>query len=336
MAYGAKKTTFGNRRSSIKSRQSAARAKTVAKSRGRLANKAVKRAYFRRRVTKKSNYVAISTLARQVKQLQFSRNGFKQWHHVHMDMLSSYPAGTPADVQVRTMRPLQARPYAFMVNNFTSNSPIYYGAVNPAVSTAPSFGVAGEYKVLLTNGPFDDNYNWNIKQGQDTVLNTHYLPVKSTMRFELQCLSQGPTQAPITVRFTMLKLKNNGVASITANLPTTLGAYRNMVDFEPTTRNHFNTSHYHTILADKWVKFGQTDVVKNNNRKFITMTYMNYSTKPLNPDISGSPAGQKIYSTIPTKDQVWMVISTDCVDSTRFQIRSEKWNTWRDAAGIGN
>ena len=336
MAYGAKATTFGNRRSAVKGRQAAARAKTVAKARGRLANAPVKRAYYRRGVTKKSNYVAISTLARQVKQLQYDRNGFKQWHHQHMDLLASYPVGTPADVQVRTMRPLQARPYAFMVNDFTVSSPIYYGTVNPAVATAPSFGTAGQFKVLSTNGPFDDNYNWNVKQSQEHVLTTHYLPVKSTMRFELQCLSQGPTETPITVRFTMIKLKNNGVASVTANLPTTLGAYRNLVDFEPTTRNHFNTSHYHTILADKWVKFGQTDVTKNNTRKFVTMSYYNRSTKPLNPDISDHPAGQKIYSVIPTKDQVWMVISSDCVDSTRFQVRTERWNTWRDAAGIGN
>ena len=85
MTYGVKKTSFGNRRNATKSRQSAARAKTVATARGRLANKAVKRAYYRRPVTKRSNCTAISTLARQVKQLQYDRNGYKQWHHVHMD-----------------------------------------------------------------------------------------------------------------------------------------------------------------------------------------------------------------------------------------------------------
>ena len=66
------------------------------------------------------------------------------------------------------------------------------------------------------------------------------------------------------------------------------------------------------------------------------MKYMNYSTRPLNPDITSDPTGQKPYTVIPTKDQVWMVISSDCTDSSRFQVRSEKWNTWRDAAGIGN
>lgn len=302
----------------------------------RMNNRPVKKAYFRKGVSKSSNYTAITTLARQVKQLQFARNGFKQWQHVHMDQLASYPAEAPADVRVRTMRPLQDRPYAFMVNDFTPLSPVYYGTAAQGLPNVPSFGTAGQYKVLTTNGPFSNNYNWNIKQSQEVALSTHYLPVKATMRFELQCLSMGPTETPITVRFTMLKLRNNGVASISANLPSTLGAYRNLVDFEPTTRNHFNTAHYHTILSDKWVTFKQTDIAKNNLRRVLTMRYNNYSTNPLNPDISTDPISQKPYTTIPTKDQVWMVISTDCTDSSRFQIRSEKWNTWRDAAGIGN
>lgn len=317
-----------------KSRARKTIASAIAKKRMR--NAPVKKAYYRKGVSKNTNYSAITTLAKQVKQLQFQRNGFKQWQHVHMQQLPVYPAGVPEDVKVRTMRPLQDRPYAFMVNDFTPLSPIFYGTPAPGAPSVPTYGQAGEYIVLTNNGPYEQNYNWNVKQSQETALNTHYLPVKSTMRFDLQCLSMSPTQAPITVRFTMLKLKNNGGASIIASLPSTLGAYRNLVDFEPTTRNHFNTSFYHQILSDKWITFNQTDVAKNNLRKAITMVYNNYSTKPLNPDLSIDPTGQKPFTTIPKKDQVWMVISTDCTDSTRFQIRSEKWNTWRDAAGIGN
>lgn len=302
----------------------------------RMTNKPVKFNYFRRSVNKASNYSAITTLAKQVKELQFARNGFKQWQHVHQQQLPIYPAGVPEDVKVRTMRPLQERPYAFMVNDFTPLSPIFYGTAAPGAPSIPTYGQAGEFIVLTNNGPYEQNYNWNVKQSQETALNTHYLPIKSTMRFELQCLSMGPTETPITVRFTMLKLKNNGGASIIASLPSTLGAYRNLVDFEPTTRNHFNTSFYHQILSDKWVTFNQTDVTKNNLRKVVTMVYNNYSTKPLNPDLSIDPTGQKPFTTIPKKDQVWMVISTDSTDSARFQIRTEKWNTWRDAAGIGN
>ena len=205
MPYGAKKTTFGNRRSAVKARQSAARAKTVAAARGRLANAPVKRAYYRRRVTKRSNYTAISTLARQVKQLQYDRNGFKQWHHTYLQPAPSYPPGTPADVMVQAMRPLRDQPYAFMVNDFTTNSEVFYGYI-PTGTTVPSFGIAQQFEVVTQHPSLDDNYAWNIKQGQDTCLTTHYLPIKSTMRFELQCLSMAPTEDPITVRISMIKL----------------------------------------------------------------------------------------------------------------------------------
>ena len=84
MPYGVKATSFGNRRSAVKTRQSAARAAVVAKSRMQKANKPVRKAYYRRAVSKSSNYSAIGTLARQVRSLQMARYGFKQFQHQHM------------------------------------------------------------------------------------------------------------------------------------------------------------------------------------------------------------------------------------------------------------
>ena len=98
-----------------------------------------------------------------------------------------------------------------------------------------------------------EQFNWNIKQGQDTCLSTHYLPIKSTMRFEWRCDNMGPTQSPIVVRVTLVKLKNPGVANISAALPNNLYAYKNLVTQDVRARNYFNTSQYHTIIADKYM-----------------------------------------------------------------------------------
>lgn len=336
MTYGTKTTNFGNRRSSVKSRQSAARAKTVANARGRLANKPVKRAYFRRRVSKKSNYVAISTLARQVKQLQYDRNGWKQWHNVHANALDVYPASVPANLRTELLRPKRDRPYAFMVNDFTPTASVFYGMTQAGSPNIPSYEKSQIFKIANPVTDLMDQFNWNIKQGQDTCLSTHYLPIKSTMKFEFRVDSSGPSQPPIMIRVTLVKLKNPGIANVSAALPNNLYAYKNLVTTDVRSRNYFNTAEYHTILQDKYISFKQTDVVKNNIYRVITMTYRNNSIKPLNPDISNAPTNQEIHYTVPKKDQVWAIISTDCTDDSRLLCRISRWNTWRDAAGAGS
>ena len=82
--------------------------------------------------------------------------------------------------------------------------------------------------------------------------------------------------------------------------------------------------------------FRQTDVVKNQDYRVMTLSYFNKSIRPLNPDISNEPTGQEIYYTVPKKDQVWAIISTDCTDDSRLLCRLSRWNTWRDAAGAGS
>jgi len=313
---------------------SKARAKTVAKARGRLANSAVKKVYAHKRVNQSSNYLAISTLARQVKQLQYDRNGFKQWQHVHTEALPSYPATVPAEVQNYRLRPLRTRPYAFMVNDFLEHSDVFYGYIFPGTNI-PASGVASRFTPVLSTQNVAPEYQWNNKQTQESISEKHYLPIKSTMRFSITANS-GPTQTPITVRITMLKFKNAGSGHVVTKLPTALGAYQDLVTTNPADRNYFNTHEYHTILSDRYVKFNQTDVARNDINKIVSMRYTNNSTEPLNPDITASPTDQEMWNVIPTKDQVWCVISTDCTDYTRLTIRLDKWNTWRDATGMGN
>lgn len=302
----------------------------------RMNNKPVKRAYFRKGVTKNSNYSAITTLARQVKQLQFQRNGFKQWHHVHANTLATYDPAVPATVRQERMRPLIDRPYAFMVNDFTPQAKVFFGVPAPGLPNVPSYLESQQFDVTSTNTGLLDNYNWNLKQGQDTCLSTHYLPIKSTMRFEVLCTSTGPTETPIKVRISMIKMKNYGTQNISAALPQNLYAYKNLVTNDVRSRNQFNTAEYHTVLQEKWLHFKQTDVTKTNDRRFVTIRYNNYSTKPLNPDVSPSPAGQSIPFTVDKKDQVWIIVSTDCTDENRLYISCARWNTWRDAQGVGS
>lgn len=302
----------------------------------RMSNKPVKFNYFRRPVNKRSNYSAITTLAKQVKELQIARNGFKQWQHVHANALDVYPADVPANLRTELLRPKRDRPYAFMVNDFTPTASIFYGTTQAGVSNIPSYEKSQVFSIADPVSDLMDQFNWNIKQGQDTCLSTHYLPIKSTMRFEFRVDNMGPTTNPISVRVTLFKLKNPGIANISAALPNNLYAYKNMVTTDVRARNYFNTSQYHTIIADKYINFRQTDVVKNNDLRVITMTYNNYSTKPLNPDITNAPTGQEIHYSVPKKDQVWALISTDNTDDSRLLCRISKWNTWRDAQGAGS
>lgn len=303
----------------------------------RMNNQPVKRSYFRKGVNKNSNYSAITTLAKQVKQLQFQRNGFKQWQHVHADVLDVYSANVPPELRSQFLKPLRDRPYSFMVNDFTPTASIFYGATQPGVSNIPSYEKAQQFKIAYPVNDLMDQFNWNIKQGQDTCLSTHYLPIKSTMRFEFRVDHMGPTDPPISVRVTLFKLKNPGIANISAALPNNLYAYKKMVTTDVRTRNYFNTSAYHTIIADKYMTFKPRDVSQLTETRVITMTYNNYSTTPLKPDITNAPTNQEIYYTVPKKDQVWALISTDNNnDDGRILCLVTKWNTWRDAAGTGS
>ena len=303
----------------------------------RMNNAPVKRSYFRKGVNKNSNYGAIKTLAKQVKQLQFQRNGFKQWQHVHANILDVYPADVPANLRSEFLKPLRDRPYAFMVNDFTPTASVFYGTTQAGIPNIPSYEKSQQFKISDPVNDLMDQFNWNIKQGQDTCLSTHYLPIKSTMRFEFRTDNMGPTNAPISVRVTLFKLKNPGIANVSAALPNNLYAYKKMVTTDVRARNYFNTSAYHTIIADKYMTFKPSDVVQNTVTKVITMTYNNYSTKPLNPDITNAPTNQEIYYTVPKKDQIWALISTDHnTDDGRILCRLSKWNTWRDAQGAGS
>ena len=329
MSYGVKKTTFGNRRSLTKSRQSKARAKSVAKARGRLANKPVKRAYFRRPVTKQSNYSAISTLARQVKQLQLSRYGFKQFQHQHV--------GYSNDPNLTSLSLTQAAPLAFMANNFYDQASLWYGTKSGVPpNQVASYALTGRWNRVRNDSGLDPVYNWNQKQEDDTVSHIHYLPISTTMKFRFKCSSSGPNQTPIRCRVTILSLKSSSdVTNIHAELPTTLGAYAHLVDKDPLTRQYLNTHQFHKIIHQKDLYFPQPNVTHNNIERLFTYKHMFTGNQAVEFDKTNEP-NEDMRHNIPQNKQVWVIISTDNTDNTRLSITMERWNVWRDPHGVGN
>jgi len=176
---------------------------------------------------------------------------------------------------------------------------------------------------------------WNAKQAAEKVSKQHYLPVSSKIKLDFECTTQGPTTAPITIRVTMLKLKR-GLGAIAATLPTTLGAYKNLISVDPSIRNHFNTAEYHTILSDRWFTFRQTDVQKNNVRKTIMLRYTNPTHQEVKMDETPSPPNQAQWTNQRLQEQVWCVISSDTADTSALKVRAERWNVWRDLGGVGS
>ncbi len=325
----------GTRRTVRTNSGSKARAAAVTAARG--TNKAVKRVY--KRYTKplatlpKTNSAAIGVIARQVRKLQARDHGPRQWQHQHLKQLASYPAGTPNFPQNDFMVPMKNHPFAFQVNDFYPDaSGTYYGYLN---SNIPTYGHAQNWVETEPNLGFADNWMWNAKQAKEAVSHQHYLPLSSKVKIDFECTTQGPGVAPITVRVTMFKLKR-GLGAIAATLPTTLGAYKNMISVDPSIRNHFNTAEYHTILSDQWFTFKQTDVTKNNVRKTIMVRYTNPSNKEVKMDQTDSPPNQAQWTNQKVQDQVWCLISSDTADGSALKVRAERWNVWRDLGGIGS
>jgi len=295
----------------------------------RMANKPVKRAYFRKGVTKNSNYSAITTLARQVKQLQLSRYGFKQFQHQHI--------GYSNDPTLTSLSLTQAAPLAFMANNFYDQARLYFGTkTGVAPNQVASYAITGKWSKVRSLNGLSPDYNWNQKQEEDTVSHIHYLPISTTMKIKFKCASIGPNQTPIRCRVTVLTLKTSSdVTNIHAELPTTLGAYSNLVDRDPLTRQYLNTSQFHKVIYQKDVYFPQPNVTHNNIERFITYKHIFSDNSPVEFDKTNEP-NEDMRHNIPNNKQVWVILNTDNVDSTRLSVTMERWNVWRDPHGVGN
>lgn len=299
---------------------------TIAKNKS---NAPVKRIY-KKPIAKKSstalvNKKAIMTLSKQVKELQLGNFGFRQWQHQYM----SNVAGT----SVGKLYPGVVEPCAFMLNDFFSQCPIYQGAI---AAQHPTLTQITKWNKVVTDLDLDHAYLWNLKQANDSISQTIYLPVSTTLKFSVQCQDDDANMQTRTVQFTIIKLKNPTVGgTVKFALPQNLGAYGSMLHSNPMHRNHFNTHQYHTIVASKTVSFTPLDRSRQYMKKFCTMKLNFPANKPVQFDYTSDPAGSTVASTIPTKDQYWLLISSNSNTNT-LEIEAERWNVWRDPQGVGS
>lgn len=277
-----------------------------------------------------ANKRAILTLARQVKSVQMGLIGQKQWQH---QFLADTSTGLNAPI-----RPSQECPFAFCVSNLYNDCPVHYGYMN---GTTPTFGTTHKWSSVEAPQDIGAGYLWNRKQSLDTVAPDHFLPIRTFIRFNVKART-GPSVHPIRLRFTVFKLKGIQTNIHTA-LPAYLGAYRNMVRPDsPEERNHFNTHEFHKVLMDKWVTIQQTDSVRDDVERTVTIPF-NFPNKVVAPEIlTSEPDPQTFNTNTMLKDQVWLLISSSMTQAetvetpVKCELFAERWNTWRDNAGGGS
>lgn len=303
-------------------------AKAIAK---RRTNLAVKKTYFRKPINKNSNYNAINTLSKQVRMLQMARYGFKQFQHQHMSYVS--------DPTLTTLSLAQVSPLGFMLQNFYDGAGIWYGLkTGVAPNQIASYAQTAKWNVVRNDNGLAPQYNWNQKQEEDNLSTVAFLPLSTTLKFRFRCISSGPSQTPIRVRVTILKLKTSADRTdLLSSLPSTLGAYANLVDRNPETRQYLNTHKFHTIVKEYNILFPQTDVVKTDIERQITYKHIFDGKTAVEFDKTSEP-NLDMRHNIPMHEQIWCILSTDNAntDGSRLNVQMERWNTWRDQHGIGS
>lgn len=309
--------------------KAAAKTRIAAAIRKRRTNNPVKKSYFRKPINKNSNYSAISTLSKQVRMLQMSKYGFKQFQHQHMAYSDNW--------SLTTISLTQAAPLAFMANNFYDKARIWYGTkTGVAPNQIASYALTGIWNKVRNDSGLDPKYDWNLKQEEDSVSTTQFLPLSTTMKFTIKCVNSGPVQTPVRARITILKLKPSAdVTNIYSKLPANLGAYAHLVDRDPLTRQYLNTHKFHTVVHEKNLYFPQPDVTHNDIERTFSYKHIFDGKTAVEFDKNAEP-NEDMRHNIPISQQVWVLISTDNTDASRLNIQMERWNTWRDQHGVGS
>lgn len=274
---------------------------------------------------------AIGTLARQVKSLQLSKLGSKQFQ---------FQAAT---IRANVTTPISiVAPMFFAANSFYNGTDIYRGTVNPQTNVPTYQVMGGNIPINFQKQTFDtgleNEYQWNERANLDSVNKVQYLPV--FMNYKFRFFGQMNVGAqPLRYRVTFFKMKRQAVPNSVINmaLPQTGGAYWHMCDDDALTRNHFSKS-YHHVIADRFVTFyppTDTNSVKMVN-KIVSIKHAFNTTTPLKPNIGTNPAGQKFWSNINQDEIIWCLISTNYPSGTthpNIVISIERGLTWRDQTG---
>lgn len=316
------RSAFTGRRSASvrKARSTVTKAPADSKYNAPVYKKLKRRPLAKTKVTR--NTSAITTLARQVKQLQNQHYGElqtnTQWCYLHDSPHSQLPTSD--------------HPIAFLMNSFYDEE-LYFGTV--ANSTA-SFLNAGQFLKQTLASDLDDQYEWNARRNSELVSPIMYKPVFTRLNFRFNIDYVGIDYAS-RIRITILKVKDyKATNKIDCALPNALGAYRRMAQSPADyTRNYFDKQ-FHDVLYDKWIKITpSTKTSGETDRRDISLTIpWKFKDDVYRPDFNDNPVNQKFWTNVPTSQQMWCMISVDSnIIGKLKEVHIGRFNMWRDAHG---
>jgi len=263
------------------------------------------------------------TLARQVSMLQNQKFGIIQQQTQYVQWTGS---ALPAALPTPTL------PVCFLMNDFYEQT-CYRGRMNGTIATFDDGPVMEKqtYDASLNN-----EFNWLARQNTDIVSPNHYLPLYTRINidFEFEYTGVGP---PGVVRIDILKVRDyNTTNQISVNLPTALGAYRNLA-VEPSNalRNYYSPQ-FHQVMKTYWVKVANPCRTPAESASFKikrTVSWKFQHKDFLSPGFTSppGPTDQSFFTNVPRSRQLWMVISLDRNAQQGLQnINMGRVNRWRD------
>lgn len=277
------------------------------------------------------NASALVTLSRQVKNLQMSQFGSKQYQAQAVTVAASYGSTL-------------VNPLGFCANCFyegtgssSGGTKIYQGAVN-SVSKEPTVASIAQFDKQTYDTDLDNQYQWNEFNNVNTVSLVEYMPVYAKYTIKISGTKQHDT-LPVRYRITAFKIKspilNSNIKSFTS-MPDNLGAYWRMCDDTVTKRNYFS-SRLHKIVADKFITIRPFPGVTADNLVYVRKCSINLSfDKLLKPNLvaQADVPNPTFWTNVPIEDQVWIVISSNNEANNGAIISVTRQLCWRDRHGV--
>lgn len=295
---------------------------------------------------------AITTLSKQVRKLQMSTFGQVQQNRT-ISIMSHNPNLSQSGF------PTQIKPVAFLLQNLNHTQKIYEGRLIPVPGqTYVAAGYADNYNfnVVGQSNNLGLQWNWNHhNRDQNTDIRNGYMPI--ARYFELRTnitpnnnISLNPLR--INIKFVKMRSQQYRTQStqLAYNLPTTLGAYGNLL-VKPTVDNNFTRNYLnkeiHQVVFNKDIYI--TPLPQNgfetttaNPNSYTTVHRFKYTFPPkflkTNVDVAAGESADDIWAHLPINDQVWCIISCDGdqaqLDNYRAKMSLTSQNYWRD--NIGN
>lgn len=247
------------------------------------------------------NRTAITTLARQVQLLKSQKFGIIQTQMQYTQWTgSAAPLGLPEP----------AKPVAFLVNNFYEMT-AYRGIVT---GTTGTFEDNVPFVKQTYDASLDDNQEWLARMNTDVVSPNAYLPVYTRINLRFNFRSAGSVPSG-WIRLDLVKIRDfNTTNKISTNLPTALGAFRNLC-IEPSDplRNYYNPE-FHQVLSTSWIRVtnrckAATESADFSINRQITRKFNHGDFVDCN--FNDHPTGQVFWTNTPRHQQVWLMMSLD-------------------------